>query len=110
MSSTEFHTGKLKKIDMKNYQNRGLEHQIPYLEGMGYEFNDVEIIDNYFDSDNVVKIDDNFYEIIEHICLDESDYVGQANDNPDGTISFMLHFYNGGCGFSEALEGAIQNK
>ena len=111
MSQTEFHSGKLKKINMANYKNRGLEHQIPYLEGKGYIFEDIEIVNNYFYSENVVKIEDTFYEIIDHYrALDEDQYIVESNDNKDGTISFMVQFYNGGCGFEEALEEAIQRK
>lgn len=28
--------------------------------------------------------------------------------NPDGTLSYIVKFYNGGCGFNEALEAAYE--
>ena len=30
-----------------------------------------------------------------------------ATENADGSISYTLHYYNGGCGFNEALEDAV---
>lgn len=49
------------------------------------------------------------YEVIEVSDLEESD-IFESKDNSDGTIGFLVQFYNGGCSFDEAIEYALKNK
>ena len=51
---------------------------------------------------------DDIYEIIEEEDLSTDD-IFEATKNPDGTINFLVQYYNGGCGFNEAIETALQN-
>ena len=44
-------------------------------------------------------------EFLEHEELDEGDDFEKFHQNEDGTISFGVQFYNGGCGLEEALGG-----
>lgn len=46
--------------------------------------------------------------IIDNVEHDDSDDVADASLNPDGTISYSLRYYNGGCGFGEALDYALK--
>ena len=109
MSSTEFHTGKLKEIDMGPYENENLAEQAKFLINKGFINCDFDEECDYFECSNIARIGNTFYEIIDHYSAsDEDQDIGQANKNEDGTISFMLQFYNGGCGFDEALEDTLQ--
>jgi len=108
MSSTEFHTGKLKKIDMGPYENETLKEKVTYLTRIGHEITYVDIDDDYIESDTIVKVNGMFYEILDHVSARDEQDIMEATENPDGTISFILQFYNGGCGFEEALECALE--
>lgn len=48
------------------------------------------------------------YEVIETEDFSYDD-IFEASKNPDGTISFVLSYYNGGCSFSEAIQEALEN-
>lgn len=39
--------------------------------------------------------------------FEDDDEIIKASENPDGTISFQLKFYNGGASMNECLEEAI---
>lgn len=41
---------------------------------------------------------------VDHTAKD----VAEATVNPDGTIDYLVSFYNGGAGFNEVLESAIK--
>ena len=56
--------------------------------------------------ENYVFINDIVYEIIDDKRLDYDDLF-EINENPDGTLSYILRYYNGGCGYEEALESAM---
>lgn len=64
---------------------------------------------NYGEPDyyTVVPLNGQMYEVI--VCNEYAGDVFQSNKNSDGTISFQVQYYNGGCGFSEALEYALSN-
>ncbi len=49
----------------------------------------------------VYTVDRSFYE-------DNSD-IFESTKNKDGTINFQVRYYNGGCGFGEALEEALKS-
>lgn len=87
-------------------------------------------IDNYLKNHPEIKtdgdwIDDENYEIIykylkpnyehilihflEHQYFDEDDYLSNFKKNEDGTYSFAVQFYNGGCCLGEAL-GDFENE
>jgi hypothetical protein len=48
------------------------------------------------------------YNIIEREEITNDD-IFEASVNPDNTISFSVRYYNGGCGFSEAIGYALEN-
>ena len=48
------------------------------------------------------------YEIIEDKRLDDED-IAEASRNADGTVNFVLSYYNGGASFDEALNSAMKD-
>lgn len=58
--------------------------------------------------DSHVLLEDKLYEIIEKDELMNDLFQMNANDN--GELEFVVSYYNGGCGFSEAIEYAYKNK
>jgi len=110
MSQTETHVGKLLKIVpicqtveawCKSYCDKeGIEMK-PYYDSWEECF-----CDEYRNKFIIYK--NNIYKIIKDVDLDGDD-VYHANLNSDGTINYVVSFYNGGCGFSEALGYALEN-
>lgn len=49
------------------------------------------------------------YEVIEKNYRDFYDSIFEAYKNDDGTINYQVVYYNGGCGFTEAIEEALKN-
>ena len=41
--------------------------------------------------------------------VDPYDDITYAKKNPDGSINYVLRYYNGGCGFDEVFEEAINS-
>ena len=57
-----------------------------------------------------IVLNDIVFEIIGDKNLeDDDDDVFELTKNNDGTYSYLLRYYNGGCGFDEALETAYKN-
>ncbi len=100
MSETEHYKGKLKPTgkDIATYIKG---HQIPdyYVNGKDY-FNDHL-------SGHAVQINGQVYEI-ERTEYEDNDDIFESSLNEDGSIDFQVKYYNGGCGFSEALDYAIK--
>jgi hypothetical protein len=63
-------------------------------------------LDNYYNDYVIVGAD--IYEILEDKSLEDNDMY-EATENADGSINFTLRYYNGACGFGEALEQALEN-
>ena len=67
---------------------------------------DKEIINElFYDVDNYVEINNKIY-FVEDTLYDPDDDIFDMGENKDGTLSYNLRFYNGGCSFSEALDEA----
>lgn len=49
------------------------------------------------------------YEIIGDSAIEDHEDIFEATPNEDGTINFILRYYNGGCSFTTAFEAAIDN-
>jgi len=102
MSETEHFKGKLKPTgkDITTYV-RG--HKIPE-----YYEDEKEYFDEHL-CNHAVNIDGQVYEI-ERTEYKDNDGIFESSINKDGSIDFQVKYYNGGCGFSEALGCAIKNK
>lgn len=110
MSQTETHVGKLEKINKDI--NRTVEE---WCKDFFAERN-INQLNSYSDSweemfrdecdGKYIICNDEVYKVVQNRELDGDD-VYHASLNSDGTVSYVLSFYNGGCGFSEALEYAL---
>lgn len=59
-------------------------------------------------SDKYIISAGNIFEVIQDEYLDDDDMF-KMTDNGDGTYSYILRYYNGGCGFAEAIDIAFEN-
>jgi hypothetical protein len=87
------------------------EQQVTYLQTLGLHFEDLNIEDEWFyerESD-VVRCDGKWYKLLKKEKFDPYDSIFKAIKKEDEEIDFILHYYNGGCCFSEALEEALKN-
>jgi hypothetical protein len=74
-------------------------------------------VDDYFENAQEA-LEDHFYEkvaVIENQVYEVTDMkdmqyddVFESNKNEDGSIDIHVKYYNGGCGFSEAIEYALE--
>lgn len=115
MSKVETVRGKVKKVDLNG------DTIIDFLLGFYPEelredlrsdyTNDVrELMHDYrlnIDlTDRFIFVNDDLYEVLEKEDFDSCD-IFEGTENNDGSISVLLQYYNGGCGFSEAVGYAI---
>ena len=106
MSETETNRGVLVPVKLINGEsNEGYAFRI--LEGKKEEYNKT-----YLDQ----LMDDCYKEYILHNgvlyrCEGKRDLDGgdifEATKNPDGSINYLLQYYNGGCSFAEAMGYAL---
>lgn len=112
MSETVYYTGKLTKV--ANCSSLKVEDQAreilmseneteleTYYESWLEKLNDVHY-------GNYVVVDECLYHVIRQ-SKDVDDDIFQAEKNEDGSISFTVKYYNGGCSFNEAIEKATEN-
>jgi len=100
MSETEHFKGKLTPTgkDLIDYVDG---HKIPdYYDDEEEYFNDCLV-------DTAIVIDGKVFEI-QRTEYEDSDDIFESTKNEDGTIDFQVKYYNGGCGFGEALEEALK--
>ncbi len=100
MSETEHFKGKLKPTgkDIVTYVEG---HQIPK-----YYDDEKEYFDDHLSS-QAIFFEGQVYEI-DRTEYEDNDDIFESSKNEDGTIDFQVKYYNGGCGFSEALESALK--
>ena len=100
MSETEHFKGKLtstgKSVD-EYMQDVELDKWCDTKQEM---FNDM--------SDEAIEIDGVVFEVSRE-SVDVLDDIMIASKNEDGSYSFEVKYYNGGCGFSEAIEESLSN-
>lgn len=108
MSDYETRKGKIKKL-----ASTATEFVEAWCSGRDipsyYNQENIEELKEYFrdeTDEQYIIIEDDIYEVLEDVSLDDVDLF-EANENSDGEIEYLLRYYNGGCGFSEALEVAI---
>lgn len=63
-----------------------------------------DIYDHYY---NAVEIDGMVY-TVEKTDIDPDYDIFNSTKNEDGTIDFEVKYYNGGCGFNEAIDEALK--
>jgi len=83
-----------------NYHNYSLGDLTDMSKDNMYEL----FMDNFYDE--YVLYGSKVYEVIDYKSHDTFDLFNSTL-NEDGSYSFTLSYYNGGCGFSEAIEYAL---
>jgi hypothetical protein len=115
MSRTEFHTGKLYPVKIKNNleetcKSIATRHNIELGEDWQEDFRDKfddyaykrkRATEEYFIHGN------RLYRVIDHEESEDSEYFMKLSRNENGSLSFIGQFYNGGTCFSEMLEEAL---
>ena len=109
MSYTEHFSGTLTPIKIKNTLEETakdiVEFQGDKLET--YHNNYIDALNDYQYKEYVV-LNDKIYKV-EMKEFDGEDDIFESKLNADGSISFELRYYNGGCGFDEAIKEATKN-
>ena len=115
MSNMESHVGKLRKVPRNEGQSiedwcrekcedNGVPSMLPELydswqETLKYH---LDFYETYF------FINGEIWEVFDHKDLDDDDDIFKMTPNPDGTVSFMLRFYNGGTCLNECIEEGLK--
>ena len=60
-------------------------------------------------ANTAIEIDGTVYAVARNE-YDDCDGIFESIKNKDGSIDFHVRYYNGGCGFSEALEEALKQQ
>jgi hypothetical protein len=108
VSDYETRVGKVRKVECLDTLEF-IKDKVKDMDIPEYYDTDEGIIDFFRDEfyEKYRIIDGSIYEILEDKSLDDYDLF-EARENSDGTIDYTLRYYNGGCGFDEALEMAIE--
>lgn len=110
MSNTEFHFGKIRKVNLEGktkeefFQEKCQELGINELKAKTW-YETLGWTDEY---ENYYLSREDIWEVFEHKEMDDQGYFKML-DNKDGTYTFMTSFYNGGTCLGEILEEEIQN-
>ncbi len=123
MSETKTHIGKAKEFtrlegeSTKDYVVRFLEYRcVDDIEKLITDYNEDyhELIDDLYGWDfttrtpaSVTYINDTIYELLVHKEVDDGD-ISYGSKNEDGTIDFVLQFYNGGTYFEECFQEVVE--
>ena len=112
MSETVRYTGKMSLIP--KLENETLEEQCKKI----LKEYDYSKLYSYYDSweemlcdklyGQYVIFDNDIYKIIEKIHKNIDQDIFEAYHNNDGTISYEVMYYNGGCSFDEAISYALE--
>ena len=57
-----------------------------------------------------IHIIDDYVWVVKDTSLDSDDDLYRSTKNPDGTITYVLKYYNGGCSWNEALEESLKRE
>lgn len=112
MSYTELHIGKLRKIELKENQSnedfykeklllRGITNILPYCGTLEEIFKD-HFSEKYIIANNII------YEIFDHVEKNADDGIYSLTENSDGTLSFIMQFYNNGTCLTECIEEELE--
>tara|TARA_R110000764_G_scaffold10764_6_gene32846 strand:- start:552 stop:857 length:306 start_codon:yes stop_codon:yes gene_type:complete len=100
MSGTEHFKGKLTPT------GKTVEQYMDLVDTPSYYDDKTEYFNDEF-RDVAIEIDGQVYSIVRNE-YEDSDDIFESTKNKDGTIDFQVKYYNGGCGFGEALEYALK--
>lgn len=109
MSCQETRIGKIKLV--KKLEHETLEDQCKRLIGSVElpEYYDTykEFFYDHFDDEQYVIYKNDIYEVMENKRTYDDIFI--ANRNEDGIVSYVTSYYNGGCGYYEAIEECLDN-
>ena len=108
MSEHKTITGKLKEITIENFTLIETLRLFLNISNISYDEEDDELVIQLFvDNFNNYIINDNrLYQVLEKNWI-EGDVASAIKDESEGTIEFVLSYYNGGSSFEEAISTAI---
>ena len=112
MSDYETRKGKCKEV-MKNEDESYSDFCIRLIKKYSSKKDDISNFDEedlrwYLYDNDIAVLNKNYaYVIISEDDIDDYADIFNASKNEDGTIDFLLKYYNGGCSFDEALTTAI---
>ncbi len=115
MSELKTHFGKLRKVDIAGDLEK-VAKCIIFSKGLTEELKRPEFIVSYREwllenfHEHYIDIGDSWYKILEDTELSEGDNIFWSKENEDGTIDYVVQYYNGGCCLSEALEVALKGE
>jgi hypothetical protein len=109
MSDVVHYRGTLQEIE--RFENESSEEQCKRL----LQYTELE---EFYDTYKEMLLDRYCYDIVEldgvlfrvtkeNVNVDED--IFRLNRSEDGTMTFEVKYYNGGCGFTEAIEEAFKN-
>jgi len=110
MSETDHYTGKLTRVPHPTGQT--LEQVAEGVcKGLGLELSSYNHtwIDELQDSTEYYVVTESAIFSVQRKRHDEGEDIFDAEVQEDGTIDFTVKYYNGGCGFTEAIEAALDN-
>ena len=112
MSDYETRKGKCKEV-MKHEDESYSDFCIRIIKTYSSKKDDISNFDEedlrlYIYDNDIAVLNKNYaYVIISEDDIDDYADIFHASKNEDGTIDFLLKYYNGGCSFDEALITAI---
>jgi len=108
MSETVIYRGKLQKLDVTDKEQFSLDmlstYNIPRntFWDTAYE----QLREDLYDEFIILK-DNTIYKVLSKSDNEIDDDIFELTSNEDGTFNYLVMYYNGGCGFSEAIEYAV---
>jgi hypothetical protein len=111
MSNTETHIGKLRKVDFQGKpreewcQEKCQELEITEIASYNNSWEEQLRDDAY---EKYFFVNDGIWEVFDHVSKDDYDDIYQITPNSDGTLSFVMQFYNGGTCLSECIEEELE--
>lgn len=120
MSYTERHIGKLVEVDFDRngttpehfykmlceYHNYNSLTVTKYRGPYTYKSWEDLYWNELWDEDNLYKADGKVYKLVEHVEIENDIFKFWKNE--DGSISFVVEFYNGGTCLSEMIEEGVR--
>ena len=110
MSDCEYRTGRIIKENLEESEKEEFARQIFDKAGireLRWTDSFLEMLRDEGEDHGYVVINGDIYRLLANASKDYDTDIFDASENPDGTIDFTLRYYNGGCGFNEALETAL---
>lgn len=110
MSRTEHHIGKLNEIYIEHSLDatcQEIVEEANMTDRLSDGYSAKELINDEMDEQYVIT-EDKIYGVLKSEEIDPNYDIFKASRNEDGTINFEVKYYNGGCGFGEAIGRALK--